>query len=289
MKTIGFIDHYLDEWHANMYPAWIRAASKGAWEVTLAWEETARPGGKSVDAWCAEQNVRKAASLKQVVEECDAIIVLSPDNMERHEALADLPLRSGKPVYIDKTFAPTAAAARRMFAKARKHGTPMCSSSALRFSPDLRTLRKDTIGAGPVRLVAARGHNDFRKQYAVHTIEMLVILLGTGARRVMQGGTPATPVLLVDYDDGRRGVVELNVPAFQLFVEYGEAGKTAAVEITQDFWNSEGGFIPSLLRFFETGESPAPEAQTREVIALIEAGTKAMARPHAWVRVPQSR
>ena len=23
MKKIGFIDYYLDEWHANNYPAWI--------------------------------------------------------------------------------------------------------------------------------------------------------------------------------------------------------------------------------------------------------------------------
>jgi predicted dehydrogenase len=285
MKTIGFIDHYLDEWHANMYPGWIRTASKGAWDVTLAWEETAKPNGKSIDAWCAEQKVRKAASLKQVVKECDAIVVLSPDNMERHEGLADLPLRSGKPVYIDKTFAPTAAAARRMFAKARKYGTPMYSSSALRFSPDLRTLARDTIGSEPVRLVVARGFNDFRKQYAVHTVEMLVTLLGTGASRVMHAGTPATPLILIDYDDGRRGVVELNTSAFQLLVEYGNAGRTALVDIKQDFWNSEGGFIPSLLRFFETREAPAPEAQTLEIMALIEAGTKAMDKPHKWVKV----
>lgn len=286
MKTIGFIDHYLDEWHANMYPGWIRAASQGAWDVALAWEETAKPGGLAIDAWCARHNVRRAATLAQVVRDCDAIIVLSPDNMERHEILADLPLRSGKPVYVDKTFAPTVAAAKRMFSKARRHGTPLCTSSALRFSPDLRTFMADTVGAEPVRLVVSRGHNDFRKQYAVHSLETLVMMLGTGARRVMQTGTPATPVVAIDYADGRRGVVELNAKVFQLFVEYGNAGKTATVDIKQDFWNSAGGFIPSLLSFLETGKSPAPEAQTLEIMALIEAGSKAMAKPHRWVRVP---
>lgn len=289
MKTIGFIDHYLDEWHANMYPGWIRAASKGTWDVTLAWEELPKPGGRSVDEWCAVHRVRKAASLEQVVDECDAIVVLSPDNMERHAALAEIPLRSGKPVYVDKTFAPTLAAARGMFARARRHGTPLCSSSALRFSPDLRALAKDTVGTDPVRLVVARGHNDFRKQYAVHTVEMMVALLGTGARRVMQAGTPATPVILVDYSDGRRGVIELNVKAFQLLVEYGAAGKTVMVDIKQDFWNGDGAFIPSLLRFFETGEPMAPEAETLEIMALIEAATKAMGAAHRWVRVPGAR
>ena len=34
---VGFIDYYLDEWHANNYPAWIKEASNGEMEVTLAY------------------------------------------------------------------------------------------------------------------------------------------------------------------------------------------------------------------------------------------------------------
>lgn len=287
MKTIGFIDYYLDEWHANMYPAWIRAASQGAWDVTLAWEATAKPDGKPIDVWCAEQRVGKAASLEQVVRECDAIIVLSPDNMERHEELADLPLRSGKPVYIDKTLSPTVAGAQRMFAKAKQFGTPMYSSSALRFSPDLRTLTQNTIGIEPVRLVVSRGCNDFQKQYAVHTVETLVMLLGTGAQRVMHVGTPATPVVLIDYADGRRGVLELNAPSFQLFVEYGRKGASTVVDIKQDFWQGDNGFIPNLLQFFETGVPAVAEEQTVEIMAVLEAATQATAKPYAWIQVPQ--
>ena len=33
---IGFVDYYLDEWHANNYPQWIREASGGTMEVSLA-------------------------------------------------------------------------------------------------------------------------------------------------------------------------------------------------------------------------------------------------------------
>ncbi len=287
MKTIGFIDYYLDEWHANMYPAWIRAASKGAWDVTLAWEATAKPGANPINMWCAEQRVGKAESLEQVVRECDAILVLSPDNMEQHEELADLPLRSGKPVFIDKTFSPTLAGAQRMFAKAKQYATPMCSSSALRFSPDLRTLTQDTIGIEPVQLVVSRGCNDFKKQYAVHTVETLVMLLGTGAQRVMHAGTLGTPIVLIDYADDRRGVLELNAPSFQLFVEYGNAGANATVDIKQDFWNGSNGFIPKLLSFFETGVPIAAEKQTLEIMAVLEAATQATAKPFAWVQVPQ--
>lgn len=39
MKTIGFIDYYIDEWHANNYPRMIRESSAGGqFDVTLAWQ-----------------------------------------------------------------------------------------------------------------------------------------------------------------------------------------------------------------------------------------------------------
>ena len=40
MFKIGFIDYYLDEWHANNYPAWIKKATNGEMQVTHAWGMT---------------------------------------------------------------------------------------------------------------------------------------------------------------------------------------------------------------------------------------------------------
>ena len=36
MKKLGFIDFFIDEWHANNYPAWIREAKRGT-EFELAY------------------------------------------------------------------------------------------------------------------------------------------------------------------------------------------------------------------------------------------------------------
>ncbi|MDZ4197914.1 MAG: Gfo/Idh/MocA family oxidoreductase [Kiritimatiellia bacterium] len=79
-----------------------------------------------------------ARSLEQVVTDCDGIVVLAPSNPEVHERLSDLALRSGKPVYVDKPFAPDAATARRLIAKAGEYQTPLMSCSALRFGPALQ-------------------------------------------------------------------------------------------------------------------------------------------------------
>jgi predicted dehydrogenase len=284
MKTIGFIDHFIDEWHANNYPTWIRQQGAGAFEVTLAWEEGPVPSGKrDLAAWCAGQRVQPARSLREVVEQCDCLVVLSPDNMERHEALADLPLRSGKPVYVDKTFAPSRAAARRMFNKAARHGTPLFTTSALRYAMELQAALDGKLAGGRVPLAVVDGVHDFRRQYAVHAVEMLVMLMGPGARRVMQVGTAATPEIVVDYGDDRRGVLQFKRAGFKAFAETAD-GSSLAFDVKQDFWTGPEGFIAHLLRFFATGEAPVPPAETLEVMRLLEVGARAVDRPCTWLR-----
>ena len=51
-----------------------------------------------------------------------------------HEELSQLPLKSGKPTYIDKTFAPDYPTAKRIFDLAEANGTPCYSTSALRYA-----------------------------------------------------------------------------------------------------------------------------------------------------------
>lgn len=109
------------------------------------WAEITRENGKTLEEWCQEQKVGKASSVEQIVKECDCIVVLSPDNPERHEDLSDLSLKSGKPVYIDKPIAPTLKEARRLFEKVEKYKTPMMSSSALRFDSELKKQLKKLV------------------------------------------------------------------------------------------------------------------------------------------------
>ena len=185
-KKIGFIDLFIDEWHANNYPKWIRESALGSeFDVALAWEKYTPAGKKDLKAWCAEQNVTPASSIEEVVEKCDCICVLAPSNPEVHEELAELPLKSGKPVYVDKPFAPNGDAARRMFDLAAKYNTPLMSSSALRFGNELMELQQKNIG--PLFVNTCGGGGNF-PEYAIHQIEMIVSLLGTGAKELQVCG-----------------------------------------------------------------------------------------------------
>lgn len=285
MKKIGFIDHYIDEWHANNYPTWIRESRfADEFTVSLAWEETTPEGRIPLAEWCARENVGRANSLEQVVEECDCLVVLSPDNAERHEDLADLPLRSGKPVYIDKPIAPTLAAARRLFEKAKAHGTPMMSCSALRFGSQIEEALNGPLANGAARYVATEGPGVFHI-YAIHQIEMLVMALGTGATHVLQNGDDLAKQMLIRYPDDRRASVTL-APALD-FRLYAATGPDAGLTLSGmgDFFPR---FIDGMLEFFQTGVPKVNPRETLEIAALIEAGQAALDSPDEWVSVPKA-
>lgn len=62
-----------------------------------------------------------------------------------HEELCQIPLRSGKRCYVDKTFAPDYPTARRIFDIAEQSGTPCYSTSALRFADEYKGIDTASI------------------------------------------------------------------------------------------------------------------------------------------------
>lgn len=280
MMKLGFIDYFLDEWHANNYPGWIRSAGRG-FEIAYAWAEADKPGGMTTEEWCARYAVERAASREELIDRCDGVVVLSPDNPERHEALAAQALRSGKPVYVDKTFATDLASAERMFALAEKHNTPLYSTSALRYASELRWLKDNGVAQAGVRFASARGPGIF-ENYSIHQIEMIVAAMGTGAKRAIALGAGDAPLVAYEYAGGRCSAVNL-LPwsGFSLTVQDGGA-RGASLDIVSDFWPA---FIESLLCFFETGVPPVPRAETCEAVAMVEAGMAALRHPGVWADV----
>ena len=154
---IGFIDYYLDEWHANNYPKFFADASNGEITIGSAYGEIASPiTGVTSEQWCEKYGIRHASSIEQVIEENDCLVVLSPDTPEQHPHLCALPLASGKRTYVDKTFATSKKIAEEIFAIAEAHNTPCFSSSALRFSNEIKTAEKAGID-----FIGSRGPGEF--------------------------------------------------------------------------------------------------------------------------------
>ena len=278
MLKIGFVDYFLDEWHANNYPKWFKAASEMLGEefvVSYAWAELDTPprGGKSTDEWCAEKGATRCATLKELCEKSDAIVILSPDNPERHLDYAKEVLPYGKRTYIDKTFAPDYATALCIFDIARKYNTPFFSTSALRYAEELKAME------APDHMITTGGGH--LSEYIVHQAEMVVSKLGLGISRVMAREQGAETLFSVDYENGKRATM-LHASAFGFAVAMAKDGgeNTPLTPAASAFFSELGRDIA---RFFFTGEASFDGAETLEVIKLIELCLRAAAQPEQWV------
>lgn len=274
MKKLGFIDLFIDEWHANNYPAWIKTARRGTeFELAYAWEK-APQNGHPLEKWCADFGVTPLKSMEEVVEKSDAVFVLAPSNPEVHRELAEIPLKSGKPVFVDKPFAPSKADAEAMFELAAKHNTPLMSSSALRFSTELDAYRNKP---GTTYMETTGGGRSFW-EYSIHQIEMIVSVLGTGAKRIMQCGANDVEHMVIQYEDDRRASVTYtpNAPFTTRLVH---EGKMIVNPQCSDFFPI---LLSEILDFFATGKSPIDTAQTIEIAALVAAGIKALEAKNVW-------
>ncbi len=180
-KKIGFIDLFIDEWHANHYPDWFRKARRAEeFELGLAWERAPFENRRPLEAWCRDFGMTPARSIEEVVEKSDAVCVLAPANPEVHLELADHALRSGKPVYVDKPFADSLRTAKEIFDIAEKYGTPLMSTSALRCSDEL--LDGKIKALEPFLFSVTGGGRSFA-EYAIHQLEMIVSVMGINVRK----------------------------------------------------------------------------------------------------------
>ena len=264
-KRIGFIDLFIDEWHANNYPQWFRTARRAdEFELGLAWEEKAKEGGRALPQWCAELGMTPAKTLEEVVEDSDCICVLAPSNPEVHERLGDVPLRSGKPLYMDKPFANSKAAAERIFALAEKHHTPLMSSSALRFGDELISGKLQEMK--PFLFCTTGGGRSF-DEYGIHQLEMIVSIMGTDVRNMKLTGDPEKLSLILEYGDGR--LAQISYARLMLpFTVIASNGKAA--EVCPDIHNTFQNLIGAMLDFFATGKSIIPKEQTICIADLLE-------------------
>jgi len=282
MKTIGFIDYFLSEYHANNYPAWISEVSKNTgadYRVAYAWAEADRSpyDGVTTDEWCKKFGVKKCGSIAEVCRKSDFLILLAPDNPETHLRYAKAVLKYGKPTYIDKTFAPDLATAKKIFALAEKYSAPIFTASALGFAGEL-----DAFSA-PVRSVITTGGGGAFERYCIHQLEMIVRLMGTGAARVMSFCAGGNASVGVDYNGGRTAVLNYSQNyGFSVSAESieGEPAKYSA--ITSDFFRNQ---TAGILKLFEAGKPAFSKEHTLEVMAVRDALIKSLEAPCKWIKV----
>ena len=278
MKVVGFIDYFLNEWHANEYPGIIKAYNEKHgmdYQVQYAWAEMDIPGGMSTDEWCELHGVTRCHSIEELCEKCDCVFVLAPSNSEKHLQYAKAVFQCGKNSYIDKTFAPDYATAKEIYALAEKYGVKFFSSSALRYAEELNAYM------GTAKAVFTTGGGSNFDEYVIHQVEMIVKCMGVGAKQVCYVENAGQEWVEIAYEDGRCARM-MFAPCMPFVATVSDAEGTKYLPINSSFFDH---LIVDIFHFFETGETSFCACETLEVMKIREAVIKAKSNAGAWLNV----
>ncbi len=264
-RRIGFVDDNLDNFHARVFLEALRGPLKDRGFVVSG--ATALQPEKS-RAWAAKVGLEYFDSVEALDKVSDVYAVLAPSTPKTHEELCGRVLPFGKTTFVDKTFAPDAAAAGRIFALADRHRAALQTSSALRYT----AVQKYVATAGPesVRHVVAWGPGGSYDEYAIHPLEMAVSCLGPDVVSLMRRGTETESQLLLNFTEARTAVVNVHVKKKTPYA----ASVTTAQETRYFEVDTKPLFVDAasaMLDFFAAGKAQVDRRETLAIMRILDA------------------
>jgi predicted dehydrogenase len=215
-------------------------------------------------------------SFEDAVADCDALFVEINDaayHLEYFTKVAEL----GKPFFLDKPLADTIDNGRKICSIAAARNVGFFSASSLRFVPAL-TAACETVPEpqcctvyGPLGQAPAGSSIVW---YGVHSFEMLQRAMGTGAQTLQTRQDESGVVVVVDYANGARGVVELTVGAYV----YGGCLRTSntSAPFVVDMGSAYTDLLVEIGTFLAGGEAPMDMAETLEIMAMLDAAERSL-------------
>ena len=280
--NIGFVDHHLNNFHANKFLGLLHEtlAAEGA-KVVAAWES--HPTG---DDWCKKNGVPRLSSARAVAEACDAVMVLAPDNIDAHLALCKEVFPVGKPTLVDKFLAPNLKEAHEIVKLAEANKVRIFSASSLRFANELQGALQKAGGTPSEAFARGMGTWD---GYGVHTLSMVVGAIGADVKRLINTGTPDSTSITLEYADGRRGWVEVRSAAnmwevlpWSFGFKVGDKYSTGGITDFNGFYQN---LMSQAVGFFRTGKSPVSVEEMLKIVAVLEGADTSREKGNAWVPV----
>lgn len=214
-----------------------------------------------------------------VAEAVDLLFITSVDGRVHREQF-ERTAKFKRPTFIDKPLAVSVADAEAIVRTANMEKVPLMSCSSVRYSDDLvKALggrREDVIGCdtfGPLSEVPTQPGLFF---YGIHAVDMLVSVLGHGARDVAVLHTDAADVVTVGWPGGRTGSVRLTKEG------HGKYGCTLHRKAGPQFVDTSSSKRPAyasmleaILRTLPQGKSDVPADEMLDTIRIIEAANRA--------------
>jgi hypothetical protein len=212
-------------------------------------------------------------SIEEMLKKVDVVLLESVDGRP-HLKQAELAIKAGKALFIDKPVAGSLADAIRIYALAKMHKVPVFSSSSLRFYPGILGMRNNdkigkVIGCDAYGPCALEEHHPDLFWYGIHGVEILFTIMGPGCEKVTRVQTKGTELVTGTWKGGRVGTFR--------GLREGKSGYGATVFGSKAIAPCEtkgGGYEPlvvEICKFFRTGQPPVSAEETLEMFAFMEA------------------
>jgi hypothetical protein len=213
----------------------------------------------------------------------DGILILSVDGRKHLEEVRQS-LQCKVPLFIDKPLAATLADAREIARLADAAHVPWFSSSAMRFSP-IQSLHVPQVkgafvwGPGPLE----EHHALDLSWYAIHPIEMLYVIMGTGAVEVTRMHSDDADVITARWSDGRVATVR----AIRPYSKYGAIAflPNEQSKMIPDLEVGYGPILAEIVKFVRTKAPPVPNEETLEIFSFMDAAQRSQAESGRPVRL----
>ena len=210
-----------------------------------------------------------------VAEAVDLVMILSVDgrvHREQFERTAKL----RKPTFIDKPFAVTVEDAEAMLRTAHTEMVALMSCSSVRYSDNvveaLGGKREDVLGCdahGPLSEVPTQPGVFF---YGVHTIDLVVNVLGHGCREVRAADYDACDVVTLAWPDGRIATARLmKEPHGHFGITLHRKGGAQFVDASAAKRAAYASMLEAILRSLPEGKGDVPEDEMLDTIKICAA------------------
>ncbi len=271
-------------WHTRAFAGILNPKNEAAWAAAGLPPYATNPvENASVVAICDDDH----AAAQQIADLAEGItlvtdnprdlldtvdgVLICDDMSQQHQKRASLFLEAGVPTFIDKPLSRDPQEAEAILSLAERHGTPVMSCSALRYSTEYAALDKESLG--DIVTVIAVGPNEL-VFYGIHPCEFLHTVMGPGVKSVRNFGDAERNHVLLDYGDGRMGVMVVREDIAYTF-RATLLGTEGSVHLTID---DGAGFYREMLRQFigmvRTGQMPVPPSSTLEIIRILDAAVQ---------------
>ena len=229
-----------------------------------------------------EHNVKVVDSIDELLKEVDYVCLESNDGRPHLDQVLPV-LKARKPVFVDKPIAGSLADAIAIYAAAKHYGTPVFSSSSLRFKPGCVSVRNgkfgEVLGADACSPCSLEETHPDLYWYGIHGVEILFTAMGTGCESVSRTSTKDFDVAVGTWTSGRVGtfrgirgaktVYGLNVYSKTAGGPVDLEGPPPPPEVKKP--SSYYPLLVEIVNFFKTGKAPVSEAETLEIYAFMSA------------------